>query len=190
MALVNARAYSCGLWLLFGLLLSLTASANNGVGAEAPLEKKVKAAFLYKFASYVDWPDGVFAEPDTPLVFGVLGDGSIAEELGRAASGRSIGTHPLRVRVLNAGDDLTGVNVLFVGAGMRLADVLGTTGAKPMLVVTESESALTKGSVINFIVAEGRVRFEISAASAEQRGLKLSSRLLSVAYNLRSEGAR
>lgn len=189
MALVSRRAPWSALGLLLGLLLSLGVAANSD-GAEAPLEKRVKAAFIYKFATYVNWPDGVFAAPDSPLVFGVLGDRSLADELGRAVSGRSIETHPLQVRLLRGSDDLTDVNVLFVGSGTGLAEVLVATGAKPVLVVTEAESALSKGSVINFIVAEGRVRFEISAAGAEQRGLKLSSRLLTVAHNLRPEETR
>lgn len=179
-----------GLILLLGLLLSLAAAASHGADTEAPLEKRVKAAFIYKFATYVDWPADAFAAADSPLVFGVLGDRAIAEELGRATNGRRIETHSLHVRELHDGDDLDGVNVLFVGAGGALAPVLSATGARPMLVVTEADSALSSGSVINFIIAEGRVRFEISAAGAERRGLKLSSRLLAVAYNLRSGEAR
>jgi hypothetical protein len=191
MALVNRRHSALApLWLLLGLLLPLavaTSAANDG---EAPLEKRVKAAFLYKFAGYVDWPAGVFAAADSPLVFGVLGDSSLAEELDRAADGRSIEARPLRVKRLSAGDDFAGVNVLFVATGTAVAEALRATNARPMLVVTESESALSKGSVINFIVVDGRVRFEISTAGAEERGLKLSSRLLAVAYNLRSEEVR
>lgn len=190
MALVSLRrALLAGLWLLLGLLLPANAATSAGE-SDASLEKRVKAAFLYKFAGYVDWPAGVFAASDSPLVFGVIGDRSIADELGRAAGGRNIEARPLQVKLLNAGDDLADVNVLFVATGTAIADALRATDAKPMLVVTESESALTKGSVINFIVVEGRVRFEISTAGAEQRGLKLSSRLLAVAYNLRPEEVR
>jgi hypothetical protein len=184
------RAALALVWLLLGLLLPLSVATSGANGAEPPLEKRVKAAFLYKFAGYVDWPAGVFAASDSPLVFGVLGDSSIAEELDRAAGGRSIEARPLRVKRLQAGDDFADVNVLFVATGSATADALRATDARPMLVVTESESALTKGSVINFIVVDGRVRFEISTAGAEQRGLKLSSRLLAVAYNLRPEEVR
>ncbi|HSX61078.1 MAG TPA: YfiR family protein [Tahibacter sp.] len=186
---MSRAAFRSGLSLLLGLLLSLGAAASRA-DAEAPLEKRVKAAFLYKFASYVGWPEGVFAAPDSPLVFGVLGDRSIAEELDRAAGGRSIEARPLRVKVLSDGDDFADVNVLFVGTGTALVEALRAADARPMLVVTEAESALTKGSVINFIVVDGRVRFEISTTGAEQRGLKLSSRLLAVAYNLRPEEVR
>nr|WP_306673946.1 YfiR family protein [Tahibacter caeni] len=184
------RLLRTGLTLLLGLLLSLAAAATHGDDAEAPLEKRVKAAFIYKFATYVDWPASAFAAPDSPLVFGVLGDRAIAEEIGRAVNGRLIDAHPLQVRELRDGDDLKDVNVLFVGAGSALAPVLGASGVRPVLVVTEADSALSQGSVINFIVADGRVRFEISAAGAEQRGLKLSSRLLAVAHNLRPGEAR
>lgn len=180
-----------GTWLLLlGLLLSPGAAASGGASADASIETRVKAAFLYKFATYVGWPEGVFAAPDSPLVFGVLGDRYIAEELDRAVDGRQIESHPLDVKLLNEGDDLTGVNVLFVAAGAGLATALRATSARPVLIVTESERALSQGSIINFIIAEGRVRFEISAASAEQRDLKLSSRLLAVAHNLRSEEVR
>jgi hypothetical protein len=203
MALVSRRrstAATCVLacrraaaWLLLlGLLLSPGVTASGGEASEASIETRVKAAFLYKFATYVVWPEGVFAAPDSPLVFGVLGDRAIAAELDRAVDGRRIETHPLSVKLLDEGDDLSSVNVLFVGvgAGASLATTLRGTDARPVLVVTESERALSQGSIINFIVADGRVRFEISAASAEQRDLKLSSRLLAVAHNLRSEEAR
>lgn len=191
MALVKMRrARWVGVGLLLGLLLPLLVATSRASDAEASLEKRVKAAFLYKFAGYVDWPAGVFAAADSPLVFGVLGDHSLAEELDRAAGGRSIEARPLLVKQLHAGDDFADVNVLFVATGPSVADALRATDLRPMLVVTESESALSKGSVINFIVVDGRVRFEISTAGAEQRGLKLSSRLLAVAYNLRAEEAR
>jgi hypothetical protein len=200
MALVSRRrptaacVRACGrvgtLLVLLGLLLSLGVEASGAAPADASIETRVKAAFLYKFATYVGWPEGVFAAPDSPLVFGVLGDRFIAEELDRAVDGRRIETHPLDVKLLSEGDDLSGVNVLFVAAGAGLPAAIRSTSDRPVLIVTESERALSQGSIINFIVAEGRVRFEISTASAEQRDLKLSSRLLAVAHNLRPEELR
>jgi hypothetical protein len=83
-------------------------------------------------------------------------------------------------------------DVLFVSAQWKkkLSALVDEHGRDPVLVVTEGEGALERGSVINFLVVEGNVRFEVSLPAAEQRGLKLSSRLLSVALRVEKSGLR
>ena len=169
----------------------LCGPARLGVAAdETPevLENRVKAAFLYKFAGYVEWPETSFARPDAPFAIGVMGADAIAAELTGAVAGRKLNERNIAIRRLKPGEPVSGVQILFVGRseGARLNQLLQATQPRPILTVTESEGALAQGSVINFIVAERRVRFEISLDSAEKRGLRLSSRLLAVAQQVRT----
>jgi hypothetical protein len=153
---------------------------------EAGAERQVKAAFLYKFAGYVDWPEGALGPPDAPFTIGVLGAEPLAAELGQVVQGRKVQERPVAVRKLKAGDSLADVSILFVGKPEmpRLKPLLSTAPSRPMMVVTEADGALAQGSTINFLVTDRRVRFEISLDSAEKSGLRLSSRLLAVAQKV------
>lgn len=157
----------------------------------ATLERKVKAAFLYKFAGYVEWPASTFAAADTPIVIGVVGDDPLVAELMEVVSGRAIEGRPLAVKRLRETDALSGLQMLFVGSTERapLGTLARAMPALPMLIVTEFDGAFNHGSAINFLISGGRVRFEIALDNAEKRGLKLSSRLLSVAQAVRTGAA-
>jgi YfiR/HmsC-like len=156
--------------------------------AEDPesLETRVKAAFLYKFAGYVEWPSKSFARPETPVTIGVIGAESLAAELAQAVTGRTVNDRPVAVKRLKAGESLAGVHVLFVGRSEneRLDQLAQSAQPRSILTVSESDGALARGSVINFVLTGGRVRFEIALDSAEKSGLKLSSRLLAVAQQV------
>jgi hypothetical protein len=153
----------------------------------AATESRVKAAFLYKFAGYVEWPESVFVRADTPISIAVAGDESLAAELEQAVAGRTVNDRHMTVRRLKAGESLAGVHILFIGRteSGRLGQLLQSARSQSVLTVTESDGALAQGSVINFVVADRRVRFEISLQSAERSKLKLSSRLLAVATLVR-----
>jgi hypothetical protein len=141
---------------------------------------------LYKFAGYVQWPDAAFSRPDAPLTIGILGADAIASELATMIAGRTVNNRTLAVRRLKAGEALTGVNILLIGRSeiARLPQLLPQLQSHAILTVTELEGALSQGSVINFILADRRVRFEISLEAAEKHNLKLSSRLLAVAQQV------
>ena len=151
----------------------------------APRDSAVKAAFLFKFGSFVEWPAGRFKAPQEPFVIGVVGDDAVADELELLAAGRSVEGRPLRIRTLRDGEAPGPVHVLFVGTlrPQRLRDLLAATPG-PVLVVTQQDGALQAGSVLNFIADGARVRFDASLASAEMRDLKLSARLLAVARHV------
>lgn len=152
----------------------------------ADLEYRVKAAFLYKIAGYVEWPGTSFPQSDTPLTIGVIGAEPVAVELSQILTGRTAHNRPVTVRRLKAGEPLNGVHVLFLGrmASGQLSQVVPKAQERSILIVTESESALAQGSMVNFVIDEGRVRFEVALASAQKSKLKLSSRLLAVAQQV------
>ncbi|MGH8130396.1 MAG: YfiR family protein [Steroidobacteraceae bacterium] len=148
-------------------------------------ERSIKAAYLYKFAGYVEWPD-VRSDSAKHLTIGVLESSEMAEELVRITAGRLINDRPVRIRQVTGGDSLAGVHVLFVGTHdrERLDELLLPALELPILTVTESAGALSDGSIINFTIDRERVRFEVSLPAAERSRLKLSSRLLAVAQRV------
>jgi hypothetical protein len=184
----DIRAIHCGRLAMLGRVAVLLWLAWAGVAfgqpAPAPRDSAVKAAFLYKFPGFVDWPAGTFARPDTPLVIGVAGNDAVATDLEQIVAGRPPDGRPVSVRRLREGE-AAAVHVLLVGAG-REARVRETVAAVPgpVLVVTEQDNGLQFGSVLNFVVEDGRVRFAASQAAAEARGLRLSARLLAVAQSV------
>jgi len=146
-------------------------------------EVPIKAAFLYKFGEFVQWPPAVFARPDAPFVIGVMSAEDVAGALEQVVVDRKVQGRPVVVRRLRRGDTFTGLHVLFIGQadGSRLAETLAAARGQPLLTVTESDGAISQGSVINFVAEDQKVRFDIAPPSAERGQLKISSRLLGVA---------
>jgi hypothetical protein len=170
---------------LLACVLVLVACCGAGAAlAQSPTDRQIKAAFLLRFADYVQWPASAFAASDSPLVIGVVGDEAMAAEIQSLASTRSIRGHRVAVRTFREREVPGGVHVLFVTAA-AFSQARPPSG--PVLVVTDAEDGLDHGSVINFVFVERRVRFEVSIAAAEARGLSLGSGLLSVALNVRKD---
>ena len=176
------RALVCSIAAVAGARASAPALAQPGPAA---LERSVKAAFLYKFLAYTEYPASAFADPASPIVIGVLGSEEMSAELARIVQGRSVNNRPLQVRALRDADSLTGVHMLFVAGAdsSRTARVLhGLAGGA--LLVSECENGLQLGSVINFKIVDERVRFDVSLEAADKNNVKLSSRLLTVANHV------
>ncbi|MGH8223921.1 MAG: YfiR family protein, partial [Woeseiaceae bacterium] len=127
-------------------------------------EQSVKAAYLYRFASYVDWPEGVLDDPSTPLTIAVLGADSLADELEMMTADRTVEGRRIAVRRVRTGEALDGVHILFVAAAGadELVRLTPEARARSALVVTETGDALEFGSVINFRAVNQRIRFEVS----------------------------
>jgi hypothetical protein len=175
--------------LLLAFFCLQAVSAQPGADG-ATLERSVKAAFLVKFLGYVDYPDGVAPAAGEPLVIGVLGADDVADELRQITAGRSMNGRAVAVRELHAGDALGKLHLLFIGDD-DLADIekaLAAVRQTPVLTVTEIGSNVRQDSVINFRMVDERVRFEVSLEAAEKNNLKLSSRLLAVAYKVLRNG--
>jgi hypothetical protein len=154
-------------------------------------EYRVKAAFLYKFTEYIEWPDDSFARPQNTLEIGIIGADVLADDLAQMAAGHSVGGRPVTVRKLRPGEPVVGLHVLFVGRSQAsaLADLLVATKGRSVVTVTESDNALSLGSMINFVVVEDKVRFDIALQSVEQGNVKISARLLSVARKVTSKAS-
>ncbi len=165
------------------LLAAVVWSPCSGQTDAELAEYQIKAAFLYRFGNYIEWPQEAFARTDSALVIGVLGADFVADELARTVGGRNVSGRPITVRKLRRGDAVAGVHMLFIGRSedARLPDLLAATKGRAVLTVTESDPTSTPSSVINFIVIDDKVRFDITLEPADQGNLKISSRLLAVA---------
>ena len=164
-------------------LLILVFSAFVALGAQAAQFSidAVKAAYLFRFASYVEWPEAARAAPD--FVIGVVGAEDVAVHLDSMLSGMSVHGRPAIVRRVNTAAQLEGVHILYVGARVfrssRPLRVLAME--KPILIVTDASEGLAGGGVINFIEVNRNLRFEISLEAAARSSLRIDSALLSVA---------
>jgi hypothetical protein len=157
------------------------ARADNAATSPA-LERRVKAAFLYKFLGYAEFPPGAFADPASPVTIGVIGADDLAAELARIVSGRTVNNRAIVVRALRESELGTPVHLLFIGGAdpARVGRMVRAAG-NALLVVTECDGGLQQGSAINFRIVDERVRFDVGLDAAERNGIKLSSRLLTVA---------
>ena len=163
-------------------LLLLGLAAGSGAQAQGAAEATVKAAFLYKFAGYVEWPPNASPPPDAPIVIGVMGADEVAAELEKLLPGRQVNNHRVVLRRLRAGEPLRGVHLLFVGRGEpNVRAVLAAAQQQGVLTVSDGERGLEAGSAVNFVSVDDRVGFEVSLEAAERSGLRISSRMLAVA---------
>jgi hypothetical protein len=174
-------------WLAIAILLTSVCSAWAAVSPDGSLERRVKAAILYNFAAYVEWPESAFPQADSAVTIGVLDAESVAAELATIVAGRKVGTRSIAVRHMREGDSLEGLHILFAPAaeGARVRQLARYAQSRSILLITEADGALELGSVINLVAVDRRVGFEISLDSAEKSRLKLSARLLSVAQQVK-----
>lgn len=175
---------------LFCRLVLVLAAAAGGTAEHASAQSayaadEVKAAFLYHFGSYVQWPD---TGGEDTITIAVLGADSVREALSDFLPGRTIQGRPARVRGVRSIDNLGDAQILFIGEqdNGRLASLIDQIGDRPVLVVTDAPEGLDTGAVVNFQLVDRRVRFEISVPAAEAAGLMLSSRLLSAALRVKT----
>lgn len=163
----------------FFLALALAAPA----AAWAQTETQIKAAFLYKFGAFVEWPAGALGQPGSTFIIGVMGADELAAELAQVVAGRTVQGRQVVVRKLRRDEPLAGLHVLFVGRAeaARLPEIAAAIKGQPLLVVTDSENSLSRGSMINFVEVGDKVRFDVALPPAERGHLRISARLLAVA---------
>lgn len=177
--------------LLLAAAGSMAPATAFGAAPDAPaLERRVKAAFLYKFLGYAEFPPNAFTEPGAPLLIAVVGSDDMVAELSRITAGRVVAGRPIVVRRVADSEALPPAHLLFVagGDGERCTRVL-RAAASAFLTVTECEGGLRQGSVINFRIIDERVRFDVSLDAADRKNVKLSSRLLTVANRVQKGGS-
>jgi hypothetical protein len=172
-------AVLCTLLALALCLRPLPAAAQGGFSAE-----EIKAAFVYRFTSYVRWPGN--AAKAVPFIIAVQCADPIADALEQIVRGKEIEGQPVQVLRLNDLRELDGAQVLYVGAGCIIdrQRELDRLAGKPVLVITDESDGLQGAGIINFLTIGDHVRFEVSMAAAKRSHLTISSDLLSVAVRV------
>ncbi|MFT3728887.1 MAG: YfiR family protein [Terricaulis sp.] len=167
------------------LVLIAAMTGYGAVSRAQTAEDLVKATFLYRFASFVSWPDGAFADEQTPIRICVIGSEPLANQLTRAAANQHVNGRAFEVRQLASANAVDECNIAYV-VGDRAGDVMRETYAHPVLTVTDGE--VDRGSVrgiIHFVIVDRRVRFYIDDAHAAESHLNIDPRLLGLAVSVR-----
>jgi hypothetical protein len=169
-------------WRLgFVVVVSLACSHARVVAQVVANEYREKAAFLYQFPQFVEWPTATWRDLRAVQLCVVEPD-PFGSELGRLLRGELLRGRPFAVKEIFGSDEVDGCHVLFVS--LRSGDpsgLLRATSGRPVLTIGESESFLEGGGIILMRIVDGKVRFEVHAANAQKAGLRISSQLLRVA---------
>jgi hypothetical protein len=173
--------------LIIGTLLfqPLLASAQS----DEDVEYRLKLAYLYNFAQFVNWPLEAFRGPGAPLTMCVAGRDPFQGEIEQGLRGRSVGGHPIEIRKLKTNDDPRGCHIIFVPAGDKKlsARILAAVRGSSTLTVGETKDFAATGGVINLTLSENKLRFEINLDAATQTRLKISSKLLALATIVKTQ---
>jgi hypothetical protein len=169
------------------LIVAASARATDQ-GASAP---ELRAAFMYNFAKFTEWPASVIGPPDRPIVFCVSDDQPMADALEQIVKGRAVSGHALSVRRTGfaSGGDFRTCHLLYAsGLDLKRAnELIGTLDRSPVLTVGDFERFAQMGGVANFFVEDGKMRFAINVDSAQRAGLRVSSKLLMLARIVKTD---
>ena len=163
----------------------VSAAGARWVSAQAnpSSEYQVKAAFLFHFAQFVDWPSEVFKDASTPLTYCTAGGDPFRGALDASLNGKVIDGRPVRVLHFREAQQIQGCQILFIGIAEKkfISATLSKLRGTPVLSVGESDNFAQEGGMIGFFLEDNKVRFEINVDAAAHAKLKISARLLALA---------
>jgi hypothetical protein len=169
---------------LLGALVCVAMGATAARGdSDHDREYEVKAAFVFNFAKYVDWPASSFDRADSPFVLGIAGSDPFGSIIDRAVQGKSVNGHAFVVKRMHWGAEMRACHIMFVSASERerVPQLPGVLQGAAVLTIGETPGFASHGGVAGFFVEQGRVRFEINPDAARRAHLVISSRLLALA---------
>lgn len=153
----------------------------------SPSEYEIKAAFLYNFANFVEWPPKTPADNTGAFIIGVIGDNPFGNTLEKTVAGKTVGGHKIDIRYFKSVRDLKPCHILFVSSSEdnHIGKISDAVKDWHVLTVGDSDNFARSGGVIGFVVEDKKIRFEINVDSARKTGLKISSKLLKLAKTVR-----
>jgi hypothetical protein len=168
----------------------LGATSGTSASQNEVSDFAIKAAYLSKFGGFIRWPDAAFSSDTSPITICVIGDSPVAGALQKVVSGRPSSARALEVRNVKTVAADSGCHIIFVGDtdAARVAQILGTLRGSGVLTVTDLPKMGTTPAVINFVIKENHVRFEIDEQAAIDNGLAISSQLLGLAVSVKTRG--
>ena len=190
MSAIATRARVCrrrghGREMMFRVILSITAGVLLSAAAhgQAADQYQLKAAFLYNFAKFVEWPLKTFKGAADPIAICVLGKDPVEDALRQTASGKAIDGRPFSIREIPDAQHASGCHILFIAASdaKRTLEALDFVRGAAILTVGESEGFAAEGGIINFKMEGGRAKLQINPDAADRSKLCISSKRLSLA---------
>ncbi len=169
------------LWLTTLAASALAFLGTSQIYAQPVSEYQVKAAYLYNFAKFVEWPPQSFPTANSAFRFCVLNDESFAEELARTVMGKVVGGRAAEVIPVKNAGEARSCQIVFISASETAPSEFIKTCASNVLTVGETNDFAKQGGMINFVMQNNRVQFQVNHRAAAEAGLRISSRLLSVA---------
>ena len=166
-----------------GLLLTLVGPVTM---AAAPTEYQLKAAFVFNFAKFVEWPASAFRTAQTPITICIFGEDRFGGDLDELVKGQSIGGRSLAVRRIAQAPRGDACQVLVVSSKepSQAQELLHAVANLPILTVSEDDEASRRGYIIQLLLEDNKIRFAINLESAERAGIKISSKLLKLAKRI------
>lgn len=178
--------YACGV-LLLAFFAAL--ACPTGLRAESVLQREyeIKAAYLYNFINYIDWPDNAFPAPGGTITIGIIGRNPFDAALD-VLNGKQVKGRTLALKQITDMKDLDQCQIVFINSSEkdRLPELLGRLKDSRALTVSEIDGFAQQGGIINFISEHNKVRFEINPDAARRLGLNISSELLKLAKLVKS----
>ncbi len=168
------------LFLITALVVMVCITVTNvQKGYANTQEYDVKAAFLFNFVKFVDWPEDVFQSSTSPFIISILGTDSFGKALD-SFKGKTINGRNLVIKRADSLNELERSHVIFICASERenLSQILGTAEKWHALTVGDTKGFIQSGGIINLVIIDGKIGFEINVAAAEKADLKISSKLL------------
>jgi hypothetical protein len=149
----------------------------------APTGSEVKAAYLFNFASFVEWPPAAFGSSSEPLAVCVFGDDPFGRVLDDTLAGERVAGRPLAARRIGRPAEAAGCQIVFVGTvdGRQTAEILRALDGRPTLTVGDTEDFTRQGGMVTFVMEGARVRFRVNPSAVARSGLVMSSQLLRLA---------
>jgi hypothetical protein len=176
-------------FFLFCLIIALFISVESPSAysmiplGRIPLEYKVRAAYIFNFARFIQWPPDTFHSPSSPLVIGVLGRDPFIPSLQAALNGALVEGRPVQIKEVDTPADLAAIHILYVGRSEeeRISDDLSVLRHRPILTVSDARGFLEQGGMIKFSIEDEKIVFTVNAHALERSGLKASSQMLQFA---------
>jgi hypothetical protein len=172
------------LWLAAGILAGFLHLSHDATAAPARSpEYQVKAAFLFNFAQFIEWPTNALPQPQTPLIIGILGPDPFDTALDEIVRGEAVKGHPLIVQRYRELEDVGACHILFINEtdATKLERIFARLNGRNILTVGDAEAFTQRGGMIRFFTEQNKIRLEINVAATQKAGLTISSRLLRLA---------